>query len=254
MNGSLGEQAVAVSLAGLAGEVRGQIETARELGFRAVQLDGTAKGMRARELDRSARRDLAATLKRSGLALSGIDLWIPAAHFGDAAFQDRAVSAVEQAIELATELAGLMADDAARRVSLELPKAAPATLLRQIGAWCERSGVLVADHAFPPSEGREGMIGVGFDPAAVILAGKDAVEELIRLGRRPASARLTDLGAVGRVIPGGAGGRLDVRAYLGALSAVGYAAAVIADVRGFADSERALRETAKRFVTQAAGE
>ena len=64
---------------GVAMEPRAAIEWAAGLGYRAVQLDGAAAGVRARDLDRSGRRDLAALLRRLQLGFSGLDLWIPPA-------------------------------------------------------------------------------------------------------------------------------------------------------------------------------
>src|SRR5688572_21716696 len=84
---------------------RALIEWAAGLGYRAVQLDGTMAGLRARELDRSGRRDLAALLRRLELGYSGLDLWVPEAHFVDGAQQDRAVAAVVAGLELSAELA-----------------------------------------------------------------------------------------------------------------------------------------------------
>ncbi|MEM7756072.1 MAG: hypothetical protein AAF297_10600, partial [Planctomycetota bacterium] len=60
------------------------------MGARAIQLDATRAGLRPRDLERSARRDLAATMRREELAFSGVDLWIPPHHFVDPDRADRA--------------------------------------------------------------------------------------------------------------------------------------------------------------------
>lgn len=98
------------NLAGLAlaigtlpdGDGRARIEAAKALGFRAIALDATV--LRARDLDRSARRDLAAIFRRDGLAITGWDLPIPPAHFADPARADRAISAARATIELAGDI------------------------------------------------------------------------------------------------------------------------------------------------------
>lgn len=84
------------------GDGRARIEAAKALGFRAIALDATV--LRARDLDRSARRDLAAIFRRDGLAITGWDLPIPPAHFSDPARADRAISAARATIELAGDI------------------------------------------------------------------------------------------------------------------------------------------------------
>src|SRR5690606_13026801 len=69
---------------------RAPIEAAAKAGFRAVALDASAAGLRPRDLDRSARRDLAALLRRLELAFAGLDLWIPPEHFASPEHADRA--------------------------------------------------------------------------------------------------------------------------------------------------------------------
>src|SRR5262245_10456016 len=111
----MNDRGVSLALVGLeiggddpAAKLRAQLTLARTAGCRAVQLNGAAAGLRARELDRSARRDLAATLKRAEVGFSGVDLFVPPEHFGAMAHQDRAVSAVVGAVELAAEISGLI--------------------------------------------------------------------------------------------------------------------------------------------------
>ncbi|MFT3684963.1 MAG: hypothetical protein QM783_08570 [Phycisphaerales bacterium] len=98
-----------------------------------MQLDGTVAGMRARELDRSARRDVAATLKREGAAFSGIDLWVPERHFVEAAHVDRAVRAVSEACGLAGEVARLT-EAGGVTVCVTLPAGVMPAVVSEIGA------------------------------------------------------------------------------------------------------------------------
>lgn len=86
---------------------RASLDLAVAIGFRAVQLDATAAGLRPRDLDRSARRDLAATLRRAELTCAGIDLLIPPQHFTDPTHADRAAEALFAAIDLAADLGTL---------------------------------------------------------------------------------------------------------------------------------------------------
>ena len=169
------------------------------------------------------------------LSFSGIDLWIPPAHFADPAHVDRAVQAVSQAAVLASEVASLLGTRGAV-VSLTLPKEPAPGSLTALTAACERSGALIADHTWP---GREplGAIGIGIDPAAILMGGGDPAKDVLRLAAPPASARLSDVSAAGRTTLGA--GRLDLLAYEVALVTRGYTAAAVVDLRNVQDPEAA---------------
>lgn len=263
---------LSLSLAGLRPEVGGEgesgtpsdprslIEWAASLGYRAVQLDATAAGLRPRELDRSARRDLAAILRRLELGLSGLDLWIPPKHYTDPARAPRAIDAVLQAIDLAADLVSLTragpSHSAGRAgvVSLSLPSDPPGSVLSSLADPAERTGVRIADHAWPPSgrslapDQSEAPIGIGFDPAGVMLAGDDPVQQAARLGHSIVSARLSDLSPAGRTASGSGDGRLDETAYIASLVTGGYAGSLILDLRGLPRQGRAAREVARRWL------
>lgn len=256
---------LALSLCGLSGAVPGVVgrelfDIVSEQGFHGVTLDGALPGMRARELDRSARRDIAAALSRRSLAFTGLDIWIPVAHLRKGTHLDRAVTAISEAMDLAGELATLAGDAAARVVNITLPADADTgavTALRQAG---ERLGVALADHAWPPRgaaatdvtqsgmvtvTSREGALRVGIDPAAMLSAGADVTTEVSRLGAPPASARLTDLSPLGRAVVGE--GRLDALAYGAALSAVRFTGPVVVDLRGLPDIAKGLEAFIRRW-------
>lgn len=230
---------LALGVGGL-GEAKAALRRAAELGYGAVQLDGAAAGMRAREMDRSARRDLAAMLRRLGLRVAGVDLWVPKEHFAKGAHTERAVGAVTGALELAAEVVQLAGGSAVVAVSMGAGAAADVrAALREAE---ERAGARLADHHWPPSAGE----GVGIDPAAMILAGAEPHAEVLRLSDVPVAARLSDLSPVGRV-PAGRG-KLDVMAYEVALVTRGFAAPVVLDLRGLldADGEAAARAPGAR--------
>jgi sugar phosphate isomerase/epimerase len=224
-----------LSVAGLdhAEGARGLVALAAGLGYRAITLDATARGVRPRELDRSGRREIAALLRRHALDLSGLDLWVPRAHWQAPATQDRALSALAQAIELAAELARLVGGSSRAVVSVEVGEVAE-SLRAEIAAAESRAGGLAADHARPP-----GLAGVGIDPAALLAAGADPVAEVVGLAAPPVSARMSDLGPLGRVRAGL--GRLDVQAYEAVLVTRGYAGDLVVDVRGVAQPIEAAR-------------
>lgn len=226
---------ISLSLADLSGAAalaeggpREQIVAAATLGYRAIQLDATAEGIRPRQLDRSARRDLAALLRRVGLELSGLDLFIPPDHLSDMAKSDRAVSAIEQAITLAGELRSLGGEGGCP-VCLTLPAVVPAATLQHLAAHAVAHGTLLADHAWPPRTPSTDGIGVGVDPPMLIASGAQILPSISKLGGPPVSARLSDLGAFGRTAPGR--GSLDRNEYEAALVTAGYSRHVVLDLR-----------------------
>lgn len=105
--------------------VRSAIGWVAGVGFRSVHLDAAAPEIRARDLDRSGRRDLAAAVRRASLGFTGLDLWIPAEHFEPGEHADRAHAALLGAIDLAADLRGLVpTGDVSRAVvSVTLPTA-----------------------------------------------------------------------------------------------------------------------------------
>lgn len=244
-----------------AADLREAIALAQQIGCRAVTWNGAAPGLRARDLDRSSRREAATLLRRAGLEPGGVDLWIPPEHFGDPAHADRAQAAAAGAIELAADMAaGVQGErDRVRPVlNVMLPVLSRGGLAEEVihhlFGKADKHGVRIADHQWPPRLGepidRASPLGVGLDPAAVMGAGDDAVSAATRLGAGLASARLSDLGTAGRCVPGagnegaGGGGRLDVRAYADTLGALGYRGWVVVDVRSLAHSARAASRAA----------
>jgi sugar phosphate isomerase/epimerase len=254
---------LSVSLAGLsaradapwAGSARAPIEWAASGGFRAVRLDAAA--LRARDLDRSARRDLAALLKRLSLGCQGLDLWIPPGHFTDAANADRAVQAAISAAELAADLRALLGASGVVTLALTLPEKGAESAIATLAERAATFGVTLADHAFPLSE-PSGMlarqpgsaVGIGIDPAAVLMGGGDPAAESSRAGRLLAAARLSDASALGRVAPGE--GRLDELAYLVALSTAGYRGDIALDLRSLPEQERVAGDALRRWNTPVA--
>lgn len=229
---------ISVSLSGIASSAEDPREALAwtaglgHLGVRWIQLDGTAAGWRARELDRSARQDIAATLGRMELGLSGIDLFIPPRHFSEPGNIDRAVAAIGSGIELAADLRTL-AGPAGPLLAVELPPDLPADVLAQIESAGARHGVRLADHSRPPRTVNEGgIVGIGFDPAMVLAAGGDVFDLMTGMRAAPLQARLCDWGTGGRIPAGARNGRLDVVEYIAALGVLQYPGPVVADLRG----------------------
>ena len=192
---------------------RGLIDWVNWLGFRAVVLDTVHPELRPRSLDRSSRRDIAASLKRMQLAFAGIDVFVPAAHFTDLEHSDRAVAAVLGAIELAHDLSTLGAGGKPV-VCLDLPDEPVEGVVGEIGAQAERHGVLLA-----ALRGGQSGIGRSVDLDAIADAGVDPAGELAdstcvqarwggpRAGRR---VGLEPIAAALSMKPGGASCVLDL--------------------------------------------
>lgn len=139
------------------------------------------------------------------------------------------MDAVSGATALAAELSALNASPGVN-VSVILPADVPDDISSTLAHEAERAGVRLAGHAFPVAE--SGQIGVGVDPAVVLLAGADPIDVVAQLGARVAAARLSDADEAGRVPPGD--GRLDVQAYLATLDVVGAQSAIV-DLRSLGD-------------------
>jgi len=260
----VGLENIALSLSGLDAAAlgvadnptRGLIDLAAARGFRAVQLSAAASGVRPRDLDRSGRRDLIATLKRRALALAGVDLWIPREHLLDAATAERALDAITDAIDLASELAAIAGlPSRARAVTIALSVALPAELdpaaRSDLNRRAELAGVALADHTPTPANAPE-PDAVGVDPAALLALNRDPAAEVSRLGRRLAATRLSDLSDLAlRIAPGAPGGRLDLLSYGVALATAGYPAPVPIDLRGVSDQPAALAACITRFLERA---
>ena len=235
-----------ISLAGLdwgasqAGlDVRAQIAWVAEMGLRWVVLDGSNAGVRAREMGRSARRDLASLLRRHEISCAGVDLWIPPKHLSDAERVDRAVEALGEAAGLAADLAALTGGRSVVCCTLARHGEAEEAV-RSAVEHAARSGGVLADCGWPvrddAAEGGVPGLGVGVDPATVLLAGEDPARTVSRLGGAVVCARLSDADDSGRVTPGR--GRLDRLAYEVAAITAGVPMPMVLDLRGIRDGAR----------------
>ncbi|MGB0768043.1 MAG: hypothetical protein ACPGYV_10070 [Phycisphaeraceae bacterium] len=216
-------------------------------GFAAVQLDATWPGLRPRELDRSARRDLQASAVRDGLMISGIDFFIPTDHFRDAAHVDRAAAALQGACSLAADLGRVP-------VSLALPlNDAEPGLIDLILATADGLGVTLAIHDEADFEyARDWLaghdrpvVGAGVDPASLLIRRLDPASSAQSLGDAWCVARLSDASRGqadgGRCVVGR--GDLDLSAYrISADLATTRRGPVVLDLRGVASPIQAMRE------------
>ncbi len=153
---------------------RGIVDWIAGRGFRAVALDAVHPDLRPRSLDRSARRDLAASLRRRGLMLAGVDVMVPASHFAGAEHVDRALSAAQNAIGFAQELGSLLGATEPV-VCLALPDEPTEGVIESLRAASEDAGVVLAVH-------RRGLGGLArsLDLDALLDAGVDPAGEMSR--------------------------------------------------------------------------
>jgi hypothetical protein len=231
---------------------------ARAAGYGAVQIDGTMAGLRARELDASARRDIAGSLARRGLGLGGIDLFVPSGDLVDAARVDRAMSAIVAGLELMADLRGVCVGDAG--VSVVLPENLEAGTRSELVRQGQRLGVAVVDFAWKSEHAgmaSGGVIVRGIDPAvAGTSEGVGNVNQAIAAAISSSSAsgriggaRLCESGGVGRVEVGGdTSSRLDVLAYAAGLGSAGFRGSMVWDGRGLAKPVDAARRGAETYA------
>lgn len=231
---------IAVAIAGLPPESgAGTPEAARwvrDRRIRGVALDAARPDCRARDLGRSARRDLAAMLRRTELELTGIDLFIPPAHYADPARAERAIETVQQTATMVAELARLVGGRSRPLVSVTLPAELPASVRAALAVHAERFGSTIADHT-PRAEAAPPGLTLGVDPAACFMAGEDPAAAATRAG--VSALRLTNLDATGRCAANADGGRLDATGYAAAAVTTGLRW-IVADTRGVPEPGRAV--------------
>jgi sugar phosphate isomerase/epimerase len=208
------------------------LDMAAAAGCRHVQLSAADPLTKPRSLDRSAVRDIAANVRRRGLACSGVDLFVPHAHILSSETVDQAAEALADAARFASELASLTGGEPI--LATALPRgsggeagggtkgnASLSGVVDALAASAMRAGATVADHTAPHGAWRNAGIMDGLDPAAVFLKTSggpndpgEAAAALARAGTLVA-CRASDLTDEGRVPPGQ--GSLDPLAYTVAL-------------------------------------
>jgi len=230
---------VGVAVPGGSATPRSVLDWVGQQRVRAVAIDGTAPGFRARELGRSARRDLAASLRRRELEFAGLDLWIPSDHFTDTEQCQRAVDAVANGAELAGELSELVGGRSRAIVSVMTPASIDPALLASMGEQAARFGVTIADHrAHEPGVVPAG-VQIGVDPASVLFSGGEPEQLVHDAGKNLAAVRLDDVNAMGRCPVGAEGGRLDLTAYKAAI-VLGSLGWITVDLRQLPEPSRCL--------------
>ncbi len=171
------------------------IKALQQRGVNVLQLDGTLAGLRPRELDRRARRELQAILRRQSMALAGMDLFIPRDHFADSQHVDRAIAAVTAGLELAADLGKIP-------VSLALPvETIDETVVDALVQAADSFSVPLAVHHEDDVEVLMKWLtatdcqyfGAGLDPAAILGSDQSPAKLAARLGSQLRVGRVSDL-------------------------------------------------------------
>jgi len=223
------------------GSLRDDLQRITRLDCHAVQLSAAMSGLRPRELNRRARRDLLAMLSRHALMLAGVDLMIPRKDWLSAERVDRAVTATLDAIDFAADLG---------RVPLSLPlpvKELTDDVKTALTASADGHDVPLAVHAEDQpddliawlDEQDQPVLRAGLDAAAALALQLDPAEGATRLSDRLLVARLDDYSAAG--VASGAGrvpvgeGDLDVTEFKAAVVTAGSVRTVVVELRDLRD-------------------
>lgn len=167
---------------------------AKTHGFSCVCLDATLAGMRPRELDASARREISVLLRRHDLLLAGVDCFVPSEHLLGAQ-QLRAIDALEHALSLCASLRSVwcstlpLTPTATQSlhgacVTTMLPSTLDSAAAAHLASSAKRSGVVIADVTSPSAFAHcgepEGW-GAALRPATTAMSTQEASDAFAKL-------------------------------------------------------------------------
>ena len=212
-------------------------------GYSAVQLSATDPLTRPRELSRSARSDLASALTRSELVCSGVDFFIPPAHFLDSAQLTRAMESLLAAVEFAAQLCRVP-------VVAAIPVETATDVVAEIAATAAKLGSAVlipvasADSALIPAG-----LGACLDCAAALGLGQEPHAVVATLGNRLGGVRVVDLLRSGMRGPihEPRESRLDAMALRAVLDVASFRGIPVMDARQWPDPRAGLARSIERW-------
>lgn len=232
--------------------VEARARLVRDAGLSRVTMSAAETGMRPRDLSRSARRDIAAQLRKGGVSCIGVELWIPQRHFAEGEHQQRAVDALTDAIRYAAEMSELT--DGAAALHTSLPLATDEDSSEQLPTVihpCTRAvlddaashGVDVIDHGVfgTSDQGMSAGCSIGIDCSLEVMRASDPVDKLLHHSSRVRSLRLSDAVGGSRVRIGS--GDLDMFKLIITWSTLREKPALVIDLRGIESPEIALTAT-----------
>ncbi|GDY04785.1 hypothetical protein LBMAG50_09260 [Phycisphaerae bacterium] len=224
---------LSVTMAAL-GAAQNCFTLAVKLNVAGVQFDASQPGLRPRELDIGARRDVAATLRRQELVASGIDCFIPIERFEQLDAVERAMTALFESIAFAEFLG---------RVPVSVFMPTDAALVTTICQEATRRGVLLADFTRPVGCS---ACGIGIDPSTIVMERKNPAQEISAAGTRLVAARVNDIDQVGQRGPIGTG-RVDAMSYRVALEVCGFQHLPVIDCRSWRQPVEESAQCVKRW-------
>ncbi len=221
--------------------------------LRFVQLSAAQPGMRPRELDGRARKDLIAALHRSGLMISGVDLFVPQRDWLDNQKIDRVVASVLASIAFAADIGRVP-------LCLSFPyRSIAKDVLDSVLTAADSHGVTLAIHGeSDPQEfdlwlecHDENFIRAAIDPATVLATDHDLNAMTAGLAGRLTVARLDDYAERSVTDTGGrcnvGDGSLDVTSYRVALSLATRLRHIVVELRDLDNASHALRQAKARW-------
>lgn len=245
---------IVVGLGALREAARGLEERARmvrEIGIGRVTVSAAEVGARPRELNRSARRDVAAQLRRGGVSCVGVELWVPQKHFDDGVNEQRAVDALCEAAGYASELGELTGGEGALHTSLPCSVDESGTAVMHGGARAVMEhgsslGVRVVDHGgFGVSAvGAETGCRVGLDCGLSLMRGEEPRDVMLAHTDRLGAVRVSDAVSGNRVRVGS--GELDLLDLVISWTTLQEKPWLVVDLRGLDDAASALGVTVDR--------
>lgn len=244
---------VAPLLSHVPGRFKGAFHAIAEAGLHAVQLSASVPGMRPRELDRRARKDLQAQIARSGLMIAGIDLMIPRDHWLDSQFQDHAVSAMTATLQMAADLGHLTVSTALP--VQDLPEDIRHHLLSAVDGYQIALAVHAEDQldALNTWQQQTSIDGLqtALDPAGLIAMHMNPTDTLLQHTDRLRLLRLDDfdqllVGAEGGRCPLGKG-ELDIQSLKIAAGTVNALRSIVIELRGLREPVTAMHQAVEQW-------
>jgi len=222
------------------------LSLAARLGLGKIEMSAAAGEVDPDRLSRTGRRHLSRYVENLGLALAALGADEAGGSLTDPATVERQLDKTRKIMELAAELRVPQVTRSLGRLDRStLEKGLVPEAVRYLAELADRTGTRVAIQTAggDPQLLRElldqvdsPLVGVCYDPAALVIEGRDGLSAMEPLADRLMADRLM-LARVSDGVPGAGGrpgyetalgrGQVDLAAYLGSLAGAGYAGALL---------------------------
>jgi sugar phosphate isomerase/epimerase len=214
---------------------------AGQMGLGAVEVSATRGELQPERLSRTGRRHLARFVDGLGLQLAGLGASDPGGLWADPSDVERQLDLTRRIMELASELRVPLVTISLGRLERSAPdKPLPGEVVGYLADICDRTGVRIAIETFGAEPQalralleRAGnpMLGVCYDPGALVMEGSDVLSAGAVLGDRLTLARFSDgvsgVGGRGGYETALGQGQVDLAAYFGFLASTDYGGPLI---------------------------